>query len=498
MKKIAACFLVCSMLLGICACNGSAPADTDASTENTQETSNETNVTSSEQTTVNIASDTVVSDTPVTLPDSIKILAIGNSFSTDCMEYLWRMLKSAGVSSIVLGNLYYGGCTMAQHLSFATSDSASYTYYKNTKGVWISTANYKMSDALGDEEWDIITLQESSKTCGVESAYKASYAKLVDYVSARKGNAKLVWNMTWAYQQDSTHSSFPNYGSSQTKMYSMLVDCAQKYPVKDSNISYIIPVGTAVQNARTSYLGDHITRDGYHLNKNFGRYLAALCWTCAITGVDPGTIEYNPAPASINDDMVSVARESVNNALSDMYAVTESQIKTGEGTLETSSATTADPTEILNPEDFYESDKKIAAANGVNLDNYTLLKWEYLENTYWNCTSKAGTTSPSSSGSTYHQNVCSKQKYSLDEVPQGTVFICDSGWQYRIELYNDTVSKFDGSRPSLSTAEFFELSQDFTGSAKYLAWNIASSPKSDISAIYAQAAVHIRVYLPNK
>ena len=34
--------------------------------------------------------------------------------------------------------------------------------------------------------------------------------------------------------------------------------------------------------------------------------------------------------------------------------------------------------------------------------------------------------------------------------------------------------------------------------SKYMAWNIASSPKSDISAVYAQAAVHLRIYVPSK
>lgn len=27
----------------------------------------------------------------------------------------------------------------------------------------------------------------------------------------------------------------------------------------------IIPTGTAIQNARTSFVGDHMNRDGYHL-----------------------------------------------------------------------------------------------------------------------------------------------------------------------------------------------------------------------------------------
>jgi hypothetical protein len=41
---------------------------------------------------------------------------------------------------------------------------------------------------------------------------------------------------------------------------------------------YTFPVGTSVQNARTSYAGDTVTRDGFHMNYDLGRYMAALTW----------------------------------------------------------------------------------------------------------------------------------------------------------------------------------------------------------------------------
>ena len=79
------------------------------------------------------------------VPEELKILAIGNSFSVDAMEYLYQMLKNAGVKKITLGNLYYGGCSLDQHYGFARADSASYKYYKNTTGGWTEKANTKMS-----------------------------------------------------------------------------------------------------------------------------------------------------------------------------------------------------------------------------------------------------------------------------------------------------------------------------------------------------------------
>ena len=254
--------------------------------------------------------------------DSLKLLAIGNSFSVDCMEYLWQMLREAGYKEVTLGNLYYGGCTLAQHLNFAKTDAASYTYYKNTTGTWTKTDSYKMSAAIADEDWDVITLQESSKTCGIADAYKASLSKLVDYVRSKNDKATLVWNMTWAYQADSTHPSFPNYDNDQMKMYAMILNCVKNHVMTDARFAGLIPVGTTIQIARTSYLGDHMTRDGYHLDKTFGRYLAALTWACRIAGVHPAQITYNPCPEDIDSRMIAVAREAVAEGIAYPYELT--------------------------------------------------------------------------------------------------------------------------------------------------------------------------------
>jgi hypothetical protein len=97
----------------------------------------------------------------------------------------------------------------------------------------------------------------------LESTYNEDLTTLVNYVK-RRSRAKLVWHMTWAYQKDCTHSSFPNYNSDQMTMYNSIISVTQKKIAANANFALIIPSGTAVQNSRTSLLGDTITRDGYH------------------------------------------------------------------------------------------------------------------------------------------------------------------------------------------------------------------------------------------
>ena len=110
----------------ISSCGPAAPGPA----ENTQATSDNTSggEPTGEPTGDVTTSGTEAPETPVA-PKSLKILAIGNSFSTDCMQYLYDIMKSGGVENIVLGNLYYGGCSLAQHLDFAKNNKPKHTYY---------------------------------------------------------------------------------------------------------------------------------------------------------------------------------------------------------------------------------------------------------------------------------------------------------------------------------------------------------------------------------
>lgn len=495
-KALLSSFLVFAMLIPLASCVSTSD-------------DNKTEETTAETTAAITTSTTHADDKPSTpentyepltapVPKSLKILAIGNSFSTDAMAYLFQIARVAGVEKVILGNLYYSGCSLDQHFAFGTNDSASYTYYKKTTGDWIANENYKMSDAIKDEDWDYISLQQTSKTCGLPN----SYSKLDNIISiVRKYNttAKLAWNMTWAYQQDSTHSSFPNYNNNQMTMYNMIISTTKEC-IEPRAFDLIIPCGTAIQNARTSFMGDTLTRDGYHLDYQIGRYIASLTYFAAITDSPIDGISYNPSPLKINTDMLLAAKESVKNSILKPYEVTASTYtegtRPGTGGGSSSGGDNSEPPST-NAAGFIPIDTTLAASYGIDLSGYTQLEWGYIENAYWYCTKKADTTTPGSSASTYQQNICSDKKYSLEELPVGTIFILDSGWQYRLEIYTSENAKYTGTRPSMSTDEIFVLTDEFIGDCNYIAWNISSNPKTNISSKYAEAAYRLRIYIPN-
>jgi hypothetical protein len=252
----------------------------------------------------------------------MKVLAIGNSFSDDSMEYVYPVLQALGVEDISLGNLHIGGCEVQRHVDNIESGAPLYDYRTNTNNQWETTPGHPISDGVCAQDWDFVSMQQGSHDSGLKESYK-NLPKLIDFVRSNVGkNVKLIWNMTWAYQKDSTHEKFVNYQHDQMKMYEAILDAVKTCVLSTGEFAAIVPVGTAVQNARTSYLGDTITRDGFHMSIPFGRYLAALTFGRVLTGKSVEGIAY--APDGVGEDLKAIAIESVENAVKAPFEVTQS------------------------------------------------------------------------------------------------------------------------------------------------------------------------------
>lgn len=267
------------------------------------------------------------------IPASVKVLAIGNSFSADSMQWLYNILTDMGVEEVILANLFIGGCTLETHAGNAKENADAYTYYKcakDTDGTW-QTIEGKKSILYGleDENWDFISLQQASGQSGLPSSYEPYLTQLIDYVKAVRPNANLLWNMTWAYQADNTHGDYAKYGSSQNVMYRSIINAVHTNIINNNNFFAIIPCGTAVQNMRTSTFGDTLTRDGYHMDKIYGRYLLGAMWAKIITGGAELTNLTGVPEDSGNIDSVTldIILESVENAYKTPFAVTNSIYK---------------------------------------------------------------------------------------------------------------------------------------------------------------------------
>lgn len=258
---------------------------------------------------------------------TLKVLAIGNSFSNNTTDYLYDIAVAEGMTEVVIGRLYFGSCSVERHARNARLDVPEYTYYKNTTGQWEQTEGVTMLQGLQDEQWDIITMQQSSGNSGLPGTYDGVLDELIAYVNENKTNpnAKLVWHMTWAYQQDSEHKDFANYGNDQQIMYEAIVQTTQQVILPNTAFSGVIPAGTAVQNARTSYFSDYLTADGYHLNE-LGKVITGYMWYATLVGKTLDSVNLTQVTDyfALSVSNKDVIKESVNNALKTPYEVTQS------------------------------------------------------------------------------------------------------------------------------------------------------------------------------
>lgn len=261
----------------------------------------------------------------------LKILTIGNSFSDDSMQWLYEIAMSAGqedIEEVWLGQLYIGGCSIDTHLNNIGFDNPAYEYRtrnSTTKNGWNTVKNYRMKDAILSEDWDYISFQQASGFSGKPESYE-NLSALMERVRELAPDASFVWHMTWAYQNNSTHSDFPSYNSDQLTMYRAIVNAVKSEIVPKKEFVRIIPSGTAIQNARTSYKGDNLTRDGYHLTLDLGRYIAGLTFFEKLTGISASQTTYAPSGVSAKDALM--AKESVANAIKNPFEVTQSSYVT--------------------------------------------------------------------------------------------------------------------------------------------------------------------------
>ena len=246
---------------------------------------------------------------------TIKVLAIGNSFSSDATAHLQGLMKATGVKDFVIGNMSIGGCSLDKHWSLAQTGEAAYSYTRYTKAGKTSKTT-SLDAVLGGERWDVVVLQQVSNTSGIPSSY-SNLGNMIDFVSdmSLNRNVKIMWHMTWAYQNGSTKSAFADYKNDQMTMYHAILNTVNSQVLTKDKIVDVIPSGTAVQNLRSSYLGDTLTRDGYHMSYDVGRYTVGLTWLVKLTGASVEDLSWVPTdyPQVKND--LSAIKEAVLNAI---------------------------------------------------------------------------------------------------------------------------------------------------------------------------------------
>lgn len=280
---------------------------------------------------------------------TLKILGIGNSYTQDSMWMLGAIYKAEKNQDVILGIAYEGGCPLEDHVRFYNDNNPCYTlnYYDPALGKWVSTKDMTLAEIINAEDWDLVSMQQSSGKSGVESSYNEDIDTIQGFVTSGLGyTPTFFWNMTWAYPTDVPDDAdniwaYKNYyNRDQEYMYRMITQAVQNKIVPNDTFRWIMPTGTAIQNAKSTYLSDsELYRDTTHLN-DYTRLLAGYVWFSRLEGVPAETFKLNYIPDAItktykeegdipiSEVMMQVLEESVRNACADPFQVTQSQYTT--------------------------------------------------------------------------------------------------------------------------------------------------------------------------
>lgn len=236
----------------------------------------------------------------------IKILAIGNSFADDSFAYLSKIAKDCN-KEVIIGVLFIGGCSLKMHRHNAENNLSTYEYRKDVGEGFVNHKEYSIKMALDDENWDIVTLQQASHDSGIMSSYD-DLDFMIDYVDKNAlKKVDFMWLMTWSYEKNSSHPEFKRYENNQQIMDKKILECVKNIIIPNKKINGIIPVGIAIRETRKhDSLAGKLSRDGFHLSYDYGRYIAGLVLAKAIFKIEIDDIYYLPSPITKDEALIMI------------------------------------------------------------------------------------------------------------------------------------------------------------------------------------------------
>ena len=206
--------------------------------------------------------------------DSIKVLAIGNSYTVDCTEYLSELVSAASIDTTKMSvyRLVHSGATLqywADVYEAGTTDSI-----QRAAGSAMPVISGTVAQILA-QDWDVIILQQAAASALSYSSFNPHLSTLIGAIRRHCTNQKVCigFNLIWAYWDE--------FGGEPVgeERWEGICDVVKEM-ASNNGIDFIIPSGTAIQNARNTSLNtEHdLTRDGTHIAYGAGRYILASTW----------------------------------------------------------------------------------------------------------------------------------------------------------------------------------------------------------------------------
>lgn len=286
----------------------------------------------------------------VTVPNRLKVLFVGNSFSQNAVSQLDQIAKSAGVTETLIANLHQSAHPVSGYVENITSKNNEYIYTE--RGTLADTSHNSnacnLDYGLTAQDWDIVVIQpycwqsygEENGPNGEQFVSANGYepiATLADYAKKTSTNPKVklafyqIWSRPFDYLQfngagDHVWKGQYRDGLSSQFVWQQIVN-AYDYAEGTSPFSYYVPVGTAIENARLTFLeetpmkdastsyknavGSGLNSDNIHLNA-WGSFIDGMTFVKELTGLSIDNVSYKPS--GMADSELAMAKIAVNAA----------------------------------------------------------------------------------------------------------------------------------------------------------------------------------------
>ena len=287
-----------------------------------------------------------------------KVLTLGHSLAGDATHMLTLVAAAEGYE-LTVGTLYYSGCPLYRHVMHLEQDTPAYILYTSSTKDLNPPEGMKdvtMKQALRQLDWDLIVMQGGTFELAEEKTFTDGNIQIIqDYVNEHKLNkdALMAWHMPWAFATEAElqaiymntgaetnyyTESYKPYNNDRTVLFDLFCDNVEKHILTDRTFQFLIPSGTAFENALTSYLTEKDMHRDYAHATDLARVITAYTYYCKIANVTElqelklTTVpkRYFNTTKSAEDWVLTEAEkalilESVNNALKDPLQVTQSQ-----------------------------------------------------------------------------------------------------------------------------------------------------------------------------
>ena len=238
------------------------------------------------------------------------VLVIGNSLSRDAFSYVPAIMNDVcNGKTFEVDILYKSGKALSDHWNSISNSAADYTLdsYDTDNSKWQLFTNVVALDVISSKKWDLVVLQEGSRTARFYDLTKNSVHSICNYIRVIQPNVYIAFMINPPHADG--YSDLGEFTSNEIWM--QYVQTARQL-LEENEIDYIIPCGTGIQNARQTYLDSlgvfgSLSYDGKHLQEGIP------CLIDAFTA-SQSLFNFFNINSSINNCSLKIIQQWVNNS----------------------------------------------------------------------------------------------------------------------------------------------------------------------------------------